>query len=392
MADITQDSFNEALNFFKIVFQRGRDIRDSELNEFQDILRFLFIRSIANGVQRTKLNTLNPGSNDDGYLVVGAGAANSVTLKAGTLFCDGLGIKLSADTPLSGFTTNPGPGARTDVVYLAITEAEVADPSASPQLGETTKRRQIQVTVNISTTGDAGVPANTGAEIFAGGIHYFKIASINRPAGVAAINSGDVTDRRAQLPPQFVEDLGLTTVGKGTALIGYSGGPAWLDGTTNPATTLKAQLDKIVTDLISTAGGSSGADHVGADAISGTFWSLLAGSISAQIAQLLGHVNQRFAHRMITAASSITSADSTIIIDVATNSVAYNLQLPNPATVAGQRYYLAARDGDIAAHNVTLVRFGSELIAGVAANYPLDNPMGAWILESDGTDWYVWSC
>jgi hypothetical protein len=47
---------------------------------------------------------------------------------------------------------------------------------------------------------------------------------------------------------QNVIDVSLST------LILYDGGPAWADGTTNPATTIAAQLDKIITDLTSTSG------------------------------------------------------------------------------------------------------------------------------------------
>lgn len=36
--------------------------------------------------------------------------------------------------------------------------------------------------------------------------------------------------------------------------IGYAGGAVWADSTTNPATTVEAQLDKIITDLTSTSG------------------------------------------------------------------------------------------------------------------------------------------
>lgn len=39
----------------------------------------------------------------------------------------------------------------------------------------------------------------------------------------------------------------------------YAGGPAWADGTTNPQTTIEAQLDKIITDL----SGASGAPKIG---------------------------------------------------------------------------------------------------------------------------------
>jgi hypothetical protein len=45
--------------------------------------------------------------------------------------------------------------------------------------------------------------------------------------------------------------------------ISYAGGSAWLNGVTNPATTVEAQLDKIITDLISTANGASGAEAIG---------------------------------------------------------------------------------------------------------------------------------
>jgi hypothetical protein len=40
----------------------------------------------------------------------------------------------------------------------------------------------------------------------------------------------------------------------------YAGGGNWADGTTNPATTVEAQLDKVISDLAS----AGGADKVGA--------------------------------------------------------------------------------------------------------------------------------
>ena len=43
----------------------------------------------------------------------------------------------------------------------------------------------------------------------------------------------------------------------------YNGGPNWYDATTNPATTVEGQLDKIVGDLIATAADHSGADRLG---------------------------------------------------------------------------------------------------------------------------------
>lgn len=347
MADITQDSYDEALRFFKVMFQRGKEIRDSELNEFQDILRFMFIRCIANGVQRTKNNTLNPGSNDDGYLVVGTSANNQVTLKGGTLFCDGLPIFQDGDTTLSGFTT-PGSN-RTDTVYLAITEAEVADPSAVPQLGETTRRRQVQVTVNISTTGHAGVPSNTVAEIFEGGTHYFMIADIARTSGQAAINPGDVTDLRALLPPQYIEDL---------------------QDPAKPGDSLVASAEK-----------GAHPEYV-----------LAEGTVASQLDALRGLINGSFDHREVSANDACDSdsfRDDLILITAA--SITFGL--PDPADNAGRRLHFADKSGALSpGAPFTLTRFGTELIDGIAADYNLITPGGRWMLTCDGTDWYLFSC
>lgn len=353
MADITQNSYAEASSFFKVLFQRGRDIRDCELNEFQDIIRVLLYRSMTNGVQKTKLNTMNPGSNDDGYLVVGTGAANAVTLKAGWLHCDGIPVRLAADTTFSGFTTAGAP--RTDTVYLAITEAEVADPSAVAQLGETTKRRQIQVTVSVSETGPAGVPANTAAEIWEGGIHYFQIANIARGAGVAAIAAIDVTDTRNPLPPTYIERLRSVTY-PGDSVVG---------------TAAKA---------VSFAGSHA---------------SLAGATVMAQITELLAYINQPDRVRTIAAnvvADDAGYRDETVILN-ATN-ISYTL--PAPASSAGREIFFADKTGTLAmagTAQVTLVRNGGgDKIDGIAADYLLQTPYGRWSVRCDGTDWYVFCC
>ena len=87
--------------------------------------------------------------------------------------------------------------------------------------------------------------------------------------------------------------VGGTVVKKGTpvglgggvaANVAYAGGPAWLDGTTNPATNVEAQLDKIITDLVKQdSGTNSGADKIGAEA-DGKL--LVRGSVASQLRQL----------------------------------------------------------------------------------------------------------
>lgn len=180
-----------------MIFQRGRVIPEYELNEAQDNLRVMMYRLAAAGQ-----GTLNPGSSDDGYLVVGTSASNSVTIKAGTLVVDGLPLYLDADEAFAGFTTYGGGGSRTDRVYLAVSEQEVTDPSLTPKLGETTRRQQLVATLAVAE--GTAIPADSAAAIWEGGVRYFEIASVTRASGVATIDAGDVTDSRYALPSEVI--------------------------------------------------------------------------------------------------------------------------------------------------------------------------------------------
>jgi len=71
------------------------------------------------------------------------------------------------------------------------------------------------------------------------------------------------------------------------ASIDFAGGGAWADGTTNPATSVEAQLDKLVADLAALGG----AAKVGAAATSGAPNALAAGSVKSQLDALLAQVN-----------------------------------------------------------------------------------------------------
>ncbi len=387
MADITKDSFDETNLFSKVIMQRGRDVLDFELNEFQDILRVFMFRQFAEGLQ-TSAN--NPGSNDDGYLVVGTSAANSVTLTAGFIFCDGIPLELAADTAFAGFTTNAG-APRTDTVYLAVTEVEVADPAQVPQLGETTKRRQIQITVSVSITGQAGVPANTVAEIWEGGIHYFMIADIARATGVAAIAPGDVTDLRGLLPPSALAAFeALLASAGGASQVGYAGGPAWFDTTANPATTVELQLDKIVTDLVATAGAARVGTAIVAASFTDAPWALVAGSIASHIISLLAAVNDPYHVRSIAASTNIDQGGTRDSIILITGGVPFNLTLPAPASHKGRRIKVIDSAGVTSVTTpVTLVRAAAESINNAAASYLFQSPYGRWVIECDGTNWHI---
>jgi hypothetical protein len=96
----------------------------------------------------------------------------------------------------------------------------------------------------------------------------------------------------------------------------YAGGGNWADGTTNPASTVEAQIDKVVADLSA----ATGAPKVGAGATAGTPNSLVAGTVRSQLDALLGfingHINQAAgAH----AATAITYAGGGAWADGTTN-------------------------------------------------------------------------
>lgn len=87
------------------------------------------------------------------------------------------------------------------------------------------------------------------------------------------------------------------------AAVDYAGGGAWADGGTNPATTVEAQLDKLVADLTAT----SGAPKVGAAATAGSPNALAAGTVKSQLDALLAAVN---AHINLASGAHAASATS----------------------------------------------------------------------------------
>ena len=194
----------------------------------------------------------------------------------------------------------------------------------------------------------------------------------------------------------------------------YNGGPNWVDGTTNPATTINRQIDKIISDLSSTVSGSSKVGSPEINPPGSTYW-VSEGVVATQILEIVtalnliqaditaldaaytallldftNHVGDVYRVRTLTSSATMNSPslDSTIILNP--SGGAFNLQLPNPATKAGQKVALINGDGTMSSTNkVTLVRNGSEKINNLAANFELIAPYGRWILASDGVDWHL---
>lgn len=66
----------------------------------------------------------------------------------------------------------------------------------------------------------------------------------------------------------------------------YAGGGNWRDGTTNPATSVESQLDKIIADLVNQAAGFSGAEKIGCNGIIGTSSTIPFGTIYSVLSGL----------------------------------------------------------------------------------------------------------
>ena len=88
-----------------------------------------------------------------------------------------------------------------------------------------------------------------------------------------------------------------------------------------------------------------------------------------------------------TAAYAILSTDSIIFVD--TMSAGFTLTLPNPAPLAGKIFKIIDSTGNLATNNLTLARFGTELIEGLAASKLLQTAWGGWTVTTDGTNWFV---
>jgi len=190
MADYIKDSFVESNRFSKVLFQRAKDVIDFELNELQDDIRVKMYRSI--------MGVGGHGSPDNGCFIEATGAANQVNIKAGNFDIHGVQLVFPSDTVFSSLTTNPGPGSRTDIIYMSLTETEVPDPEQVTELGETTRRRQIVVAFGVAE--GVAIPTDSATGIWEGGTKYVALAEITRAAGVAAITQANCADVRGRLP------------------------------------------------------------------------------------------------------------------------------------------------------------------------------------------------
>lgn len=87
---------------------------------------------------------------------------------------------------------------------------------------------------------------------------------------------------------------------------------------------------------------------------------------------------------------SVTSTPTTMATGhtylVSSNSVAATLNVPQPS--ANTWFIVKDVGNNASSNNITIHRFGSELIDGVASDKVCSLNKGVWILTSDGTNWF----
>jgi len=93
-----------------------------------------------------------------------------------------------------------------------------------------------------------------------------------------AIKTGRVNDA--------LQDM-LDILNAGATGVSYAGGGNWADGTTNPATDVEAQLDKMIDDLAATTAANDGTAKIGGEVLLETGETVLtAGDLRAQMTEL----------------------------------------------------------------------------------------------------------
>lgn len=70
-------------------------------------------------------------------------------------------------------------------------------------------------------------------------------------------------------------------------------------------------------------------------------------------------------------------------------AAAHSLALPTPASAVGKPIWIKDITGTASTNNITITRNGSEQIEGVAASKTLQTDFGAWMIVSDGTNWWI---
>lgn len=200
---------NLAKGYIGLHLEQGVPLRDEDLNLLGDLVlaaaRIVAAGYIGSGVAAGR----------DGFEVVGEGAANDVTVRAGasgdtgSCLVDGIEVHIAAPLVYSdqqGVTalttpTAAQPDPRTDIAYLDVWLADV-DSDEDPDLDnpgdvglQTSTRVRPEWRVRIAEGADVADPGLPMPVPSTGHSHY-PLARLTRPRNVATIEASMVTDLR----------------------------------------------------------------------------------------------------------------------------------------------------------------------------------------------------
>lgn len=166
-------------------------------------------------------------------------------------------------------------------------------------------------------------------------------------------------------------------------MVDYGGGAAWANGTTNPAATVEAQIDKIITDLNSTTTSSSGVRKLGAEAFSGATVTIPSGTLYSQLVALQSAANEDIAARTAWLGGRTNPATN---VFAAVDKIITDLAVTTTSDDGAERIGAATSSGSPTSLATTSVRGQiDELLAAVNARGRIastESISGAWTFDN----------
>lgn len=257
------------------------------------------------GAVITALNGLIPPAPDNTQLVTAAlegGASSGDFLLAPqarqlvTGNYDAEGHQVAVSTMSSFFSSNPTQ-ALAEGDTLCIRYDMVTD------LASTGGRRQ-----SLVENSNTSVPAGS---LFNSRVHPEFLA--NALPVCKVLNNKLVFGTGIEIPPGSVNaPLGGSAQG-----IAYGGGSNWADGTTNPATTVELQLDKIISDLSPTTGsakiGGAASTNISAGTLAAQIINLATNWLKLSRDNIIAGI-QTFSQQIIASVGILVGVDQNIIL------------------------------------------------------------------------------
>lgn len=195
---VSRDSFDKTKNYSQVIFNQNVPLLDSEANELQEIQNY--------AMNQTREDLLGTSMAGDDLLVIPGPIANSITVKAGTLYHKGYQVILHSDVVVQFLSTPLAP--RDDVVFIEFNEV-VRDQTYDPNLVDpgigfpTTQRVQVSFTCRVNEGATVPNPA--------AGKYFVQLATLHRQAGNSSITEPMIQDDRKRSANTYVLRGGRVT-------------------------------------------------------------------------------------------------------------------------------------------------------------------------------------